>query len=347
MRKSHLIGGILALSVLALAPAVYAQESSNDSTQKEGTKETRDPRYLGPPGPVNQRGIDSLRDRFERGLSLPGQLKEQGDAIRTAVEERQKRLEAGIEGKRATITEMRAKFGAPGKDPAYLGPPIRDDENSTDTDKTMRDPRYLGPPGQAKAGLEERRAAFIEKAEGIRAEFREKLEARRAEIKTIIETRKEEFKARLATFKDETKKTVVARVDENLGKINDRWIVGFTTSIDRINGALAAIESRIDKAEAAGANVTDARDAMAAAEDAISDARAAIEAQAAKDYTIAVEDESTVRSDAADAHASLKADLTAVREAVRAAHDATKAAAQALRAIPGIEVSDESTTTTQ
>ena len=154
---------------------------------------------------------------------------------------------------------------------------------------------------------------------------------------------------KLETFSDTTKKQVAARIDTNLGSINERWIAGFTASVDRMDGALAAIASRVEKAEDAGAEVSGAHDAIAEAESAIAEARAAIEAQASKDYTLEIGDESTAKADATVARDELKEDLTAVRESVRAALVATKAAAQALREVPGVsaETQVEASTSNQ
>lgn len=258
---------------------------------------------------------------------LPAQVKKESETIQRILREHQRAMEAAFptESSEKSVNEETFLIEPQSSDSGY-------DERLTALQEQAAAPRAgVAPVAQTK------RAAFKVKAEAAREEFSVKLEAAREEIKTLILTRKDELKAKLDTFTDMRKKTVATRVDEALTKINDRWVTTFTASVNRINGVVEAITSRADKAEASGKDVASVRAKIETAKAAIAAARTVIESQAAKDYTLTVQDETTVKADATATRDQIKEDLAAVRTAVRAAFDAAKDAASALRAIPGIE----------
>lgn len=196
--------------------------------------------------------------------------------------------------------------------------------------------------------FKERRQEVVADIQQKREDWQDRIKAERERLKAVVETRKAELKAKVEAFKDRGKGEIVQRLDAAFDAINGKWIAFFTASVNRIENVLDAIASRTDKAEAAGKDVTAVRARIEAATDAIASARAAIEAQAGKDYTLRIGSEETAKADVAGIRKQLGDDLQAVRAAVRAAFDATKAAAEALKAIPGVaDVELEAAATTQ
>jgi hypothetical protein len=100
-----------------------------------------------------------------------------------------------------------------------------------------------------------------------------------------------------------------------------------------MNGVLEAIISRSMKEQAAGKDVTEVQAKIGVAQLAITNARGVIVNQTGNSYTISVQEESTAKTDVLSTRDNLKQDLETVRTAVRAAYEATKAAAQALRTV--------------
>lgn len=246
-----------------------------------------------------------------------------------------------VAGSNATDTERGARIG---QMPSFKELRTERQEMRASFTAALKEKR-----GDAKELFQEHRQETIARIQEAREEFKSRIEAHREEMKKLMETRREELKAKLAAFKDGKKAEIAERVDEAFGDINARWIESFTNSVNRIEGVLDAIGSRTDKAEAAGKDVTAVRAKIETAHGAIDAARAAIEAQADKDYTLEVSSEATVKTDASGTRTQLRTDLETVRKAVRAAYDATKAAAAALKAVPGIgdvELAASSTTST-
>ncbi len=198
--------------------------------------------------------------------------------------------------------------------------------------------------------FKERRQEIVTEIQQKREEFQQRVRVQREELKTDIEARKAALKERLAAFKDRRKGEVVQRLDGAFASINVKWVGFFTSSVNRIENVLDAVSSRADKAQAAGKDVAAVRAKIEAATAALASARAAIEVQAGKDYTVEVSSEESAKTDVSGARKQLGEDLQAVRAAVRAAHDATKAAAKALKDIPGIgeiELETSASTTSQ
>ncbi len=159
------------------------------------------------------------------------------------------------------------------------------------------------------------------------------------EVKTMREEKRAEFAEKVKTIKDARKKATVERLNENLQKINEKTTEHFTTVLDKQDAIAVDIASRIAKIEAAGTASTTASTTvsvetmkadLAAAQTAIATARAAVVAQSAKVYSISITTEANLKIDVSTTRKALGDDLAAVRDLVKAAHDALKKVAREL-----------------
>jgi len=188
-----------------------------------------------------------------------------------------------------------------------------------------------------KAQVEQKRAEVKAQMEQKREAFKQTLETKRAEVKTQIEAKKTQLKEQLQKVKDERKKKSVEKINEQMQALNERQMKHFTAVLEKIEQVLVKISSRADKAEERGLDVSAARAALDSANVAIAVSRSAIEAQFAKVYTITISGEETLRMDVGKVRQQLQADIAAVRETVKSAHEAAKKSAVTLAQIPKVD----------
>jgi hypothetical protein len=165
------------------------------------------------------------------------------------------------------------------------------------------------------------------------------------ETQSRIEAKRTELQAKLQGIRDERKKAAVERIQASANKLNERMTDHFTNVLDQIDEMLHRVESRASKAEANSLDISAVTVEIANAQGAITDTREAVEAQAGKVYAVLITgSETTLRSDAGATRQALHADLTAVRDMVKAARDATRKAAVALAQIPRVDEVEATTT---
>lgn len=150
-----------------------------------------------------------------------------------------------------------------------------------------------------------------------------KLEAAKAKLQDEkppamekVATRAAELKAKLAKFRDKAKATRVETINTNLNAVNTRRTTQMQTSLDKISQVLAKLKTWVAQQETAGKDVSSLKSAITSTETAWAEAGGAVKAQAAKDYTIVVNTESTVKADAQTARDSLHGDLKAVHDKI-------------------------------
>lgn len=151
---------------------------------------------------------------------------------------------------------------------------------------------------------------------------------RKDNLQQRIETRKEKMasreatlKTKLQTFKDKRKAEAAERVNTNLNKINQNQTAQMLKHMDKMSTLLDKVEARFNK------SFPDTRAKITAATE-------AVKTQAAKDYTLQVTSESTVRKDAETLRTQLKTDLMAVRKQVIAAKQSVSDAIRAAKSRP-------------
>ena len=134
-----------------------------------------------------------------------------------------------------------------------------------------------------------------------------------------------------------TVRRVVELLDLRTDKMLERWVEHWNKVLSRLTELLAKIESRTDKAETAGHDVSTVRAAIAEAEAAIADAQNAVNELAGKTFVIEITDEQNLGHNVSDTIHAVREDLLAVREKVRLARQAILDALHALQAIRGVD----------
>lgn len=166
-----------------------------------------------------------------------------------------------------------------------------------------------------------------------KSEFEDRITAEREELRNRIEAKREELKTKLANVKNEAKKQAVEKIDKSMDALNDRMVEHFTKVLNQIEEVLKRIGDRADKTQERGLDVSTVRTAISEAVAAIKSARTAIEVQAAKTYSISVTNETTLKNKVGQARQLLHDDLSIVKAAVKAAHEAARKVAVALAQI--------------
>lgn len=168
----------------------------------------------------------------------------------------------------------------------------------------------------------------IEKIEARKDAAIERLDAKKDAVMARLDARKERIatktaalKTRLLAFRDKKKAQRVERVNENLDKINLRRTESMTKHLGQMEDILERIQDRINEGSATG-DLSPAQTAVDTAKSAIETAKAAVEAQAEKEYTIVVNTETTVKTDAQTQRDALHTDLKATHDLVVAARKA-------------------------
>ena len=184
--------------------------------------------------------------------------------------------------------------------------------------------------------LKEKRQALIEGIQEKRDLFKKEIAVSKEAIASSSAAVKAKFKADLSKIKDEWKKEKVENIGENLIELNTKITTKSSENINKIEEVLIAIESRADKATANGVNVLSVRSLITMAEVAIADARAAIIVQTAKTYIVTINSDAKVKTSVQTSRNLLKADIDAMNAKIKAAHAATKKAANTLKAIPKV-----------
>lgn len=197
---------------------------------------------------------------------------------------------------------------------AYLTPlyPVYAQTNETATPSVKRilRPNVASRTANLKETAKERLEDKKEKLE----DRKEKLENRLENVKERFATRSAALKEKLQKFKDKTKATRVEKINTNLNAINTRHATQMTNSLTKISQVLARLKTWVAEKEAAGTDVTDLKKVITDTEAAWATADAAVKDQADNDYTIEVNTESTVKTDAQDARNALRTDLKATHD---------------------------------
>lgn len=212
-----------------------------------------------------------------------------------------------------------------------LGAGVASAEEAKDAIKPGPGERVKAVQNAAKGKMEELRAERAKKKDEIKAT----LETKRQEARAAVETKKAELAERLKTLKDEKKKEIVTRVADKFGDINTRMTAHFEKAVEKIEVLARRIENKANELEAGGADVAAVKSAIAEVFIATEATRSAIAAQAGKVYSVAeaVTNETTIGQGIAGIRETMKNDLNAVQETMRAAKEKVRGAAEALKAV--------------
>ncbi len=129
-------------------------------------------------------------------------------------------------------------------------------------------------------------------------------------------TRAAELRAKLQKFRDKNKAGRVENINTNLTAVNKKSTDQMQAHLDRISGIVAKVKTWIAEQESAGKDMASAKAELAAIEGDWSAASNAVAAQAENDYTIVVNTEATVKTDAQATRNKLRTDLKTVHDQV-------------------------------
>lgn len=163
------------------------------------------------------------------------------------------------------------------------------------------------PPRSARSALEERINSRVQNATDKVASA----EARLMDRKENISSRAAMLRSKLAAFKDRKKATLAEKINDNLDKINTRRTNQMTLHLQKMLEILSKVEERTANATGDKTNLNISLDE---AKTAISVAQAALQAQSAKEYTVSVTSEQTIKADVKDTRDLLHKDLKATHD---------------------------------
>ena len=177
----------------------------------------------------------------------------------------------------------------------------------------------------------------VEDARKQRQAAVDEFRTRRQLAKDEWEAKREEFKQRLTEIRDERKRRIVELIDLRIDAMHGRWVEHWNKVLARLSEILAKIESRANKAEAAGRDESGVRAAIATANVAIAAAQDAVNELAGKTFVIEITDEQGLGQNVRDAIHAARVEFVAVREKVREARQAVIDALHSLKAIRGVD----------
>lgn len=305
MKKNTTISFLILLSIMLVSSNISAEEATADVNVNIGA-----PAILPRPEPRSPQPLNP-------GANMKANTGVRAEARNARVELRQD-MRANVQASTTEVRKMR-------------------EENKAEIKKIRAD--FQSEIRTKKASsteiVKEKRQALIEGIQEKRDLFKKEIELKKEAVASSTLAIRAKFKEDLAKIKDEKKKAKVENIGENLLELNAKITARATENVNKIEGVLIAIESRADKATAAGATrLANVRALIAVSETAIADARAAISVQTAKTYAVSIQSDATVKTSLESTRNLLKADIDAMNAKIKAAHEATKKAAAALKAEP-------------
>ncbi|MBI2268018.1 MAG: hypothetical protein HYU80_01060 [Candidatus Blackburnbacteria bacterium] len=176
---------------------------------------------------------------------------------------------------------------------------------------------------QASGEAESLRVRIQERIESLkgtpleqRSEYLKNVEERTAEARKTREERKATLTKKLEEFKNQKKAKLTEKLNETLTRINEKQTSQMAKYLDKTSEILDRLAERVENTAKNGKDTTALHTAIQKAKNAITEAKAAVEAQAAKDYSLNISSESSIRTDVKSTRNSLFKDLKAVRQKV-------------------------------
>ncbi|MDD5547819.1 MAG: hypothetical protein PHN74_02925 [Candidatus Pacebacteria bacterium] len=136
--------------------------------------------------------------------------------------------------------------------------------------------------------------------------------------------------------KDQEKINLIKSIEKKLAQINDKMVDQWSGALMQLSRITNGIGSRLEKAAAAGENITAAKTAAEKATSSINIAYQKVVIQSGKDYLVNATSVSTVKSAALTTRTKLNKDLKALEVFVKTAYDDTSAAFEALKTVSNL-----------
>lgn len=134
--------------------------------------------------------------------------------------------------------------------------------------------------------------------------------------KDVVAQRKEEFKTRVQAIKDQKKKAAVERINTKIVNQNKAVTNRLSAVLTKLQSVLDRISQKAQDAKAAGKNTAALSTAISNAQTALDAAKAAVSNQAAKEYTLSIANEGTLRSTVGTTVSGFRKDLRDVHKTV-------------------------------
>ena len=134
--------------------------------------------------------------------------------------------------------------------------------------------------------------------------------------KEQMATKAAQLRLKLQRFKDKNKATKVENINENLNMVNEKATTRMQDNLTKISQIVGKLKTWIAEQEAAGKDVSALKTALSQVESDWTEAGSAVEGQADNDYTVVVNTEATVKTDAQTARNTLRTDLKAVHDQI-------------------------------
>jgi len=194
---------------------------------------------------------------------------------------------------------------------------------------------------QNKTNLKNQLEDRIQNVKKNREDFRTELADKKEETKQKMTEMRTHLKEKLLKIKDDKKKLSVEKIIETIQNLNIKLTNNLLEKVDNIENVLISIESRINKAEEKGLDVTKTKAEVEKAKIVIKTAREAVLIQAEKVYEVKITTEENLRVEMKKIRDLFKVDMKTVYEKVKLAHTAVKNTAVSLVQISKIDNTDD------
>lgn len=158
----------------------------------------------------------------------------------------------------------------------------------------------------------------------------QKLNSASVKSPQITSSTKEVFQQKLALIRDEKKKAIVQKINDRITEINKKMTDKMTLGLTNLSTILANLDSRAITLKTTGKDTTSYDASSSKAKSAIATSLTAVNAQAAKTYTITITTEGALKINVGTTVSLFKTDLAAVHKMVIDAKQAVWNAANEL-----------------
>lgn len=182
------------------------------------------------------------------------------------------------------------------------------------------------------------RLEYLDEAKKKRLEAKKQWQEKQELVKKTRESNKQDLSRKLSDFSDTRKIELAEKLTNQMTLINTKWTSHWSEVLDKLISILARIQSRLDKLEEKGMDVSKAQEAVTVAQVDIETARNAVIDQAAKVYPVQVTDEERLGESLSQQKEIMRSDLVEVKKLVS---DARMSAREALSILKQITSNEE------
>ena len=193
-------------------------------------------------------------------------------------------------------------------------------------------------PGEKKtAPIKNEVKNILQTAKEKKNAFKTEITTIKDEAKSKITEAKNNFKIDLKQIKDANKKIATEKIIEIIQGLNTKTTTNLSTKLDQIYSVLTNIESRVNKAEKSGLDVSLVKTQIENSKLAISDARNTIKNQANKVYTVNITNDASLHPEMKNLRNTFESDMKSLNTAVIKARSAVALTATTLAKIPKVD----------